>query len=237
MIQSKIASINNGAILFDSSRYGSFSSDYFEPDFWHKRNWIEDEATGRGSTLMVRFHEESWVLRHYLRGGLYGKFVKDGYLWSGARRTRCFREWQLLADLFVQDMPVPRPVAARYIRTGSYYTADLITEKLPNLVTLAKLLEDHELSSETWSQVGSCVRRFHEAGVFHADLNAHNIMLTKDGEDIHIIDFDRGHFRPGNAWKQRNLDRLKRSLEKVTRDLQWGFDQQQWNYLLGGYSL
>jgi 3-deoxy-D-manno-octulosonic acid kinase len=58
------------------------------------------------------------------------------------------------------------------------------------------------------------VARFHRAGVWHADLNAHNVLVTADG--LYLIDFDRGRMRiPSPAWQQANLQRLRRSLLKL----------------------
>ncbi|MCH7834210.1 MAG: 3-deoxy-D-manno-octulosonic acid kinase, partial [Proteobacteria bacterium] len=38
-----------------------------------------------------------FVLRHFLRGGLIGKLVRDAYVWTGEDTTRSFLEWRLLA--------------------------------------------------------------------------------------------------------------------------------------------
>ncbi|MEM7281476.1 MAG: 3-deoxy-D-manno-octulosonic acid kinase [Pseudomonadota bacterium] len=237
MISPRITTTSSGAIIFDEDRVSEFSAEYFDVAYWQSRDLIESQAYGRGSTLIVQFQQQSWVLRHYLRGGLFGKVVNDSYLWLGQRRTRCFREWRLLADLVELDLPVPKPVAARYIRRGRRYTADLITEKIPSVVTLASLIsENGQLTPQIWEAVGRCVRRFHEAGVYHADLNAHNIMLEGNAQNVHIIDFDRGYFRPGDAWKQQNLDRLKRSLVKVAGSGKRDFGDGEWNHVLEGYN-
>ena len=236
MTNPSVKTIADGAIIFDRDYLDDFPVNFFDPDYWEGQGLVVEEATGRGTTLIVQFNEAQWVLRHYRRGGLFGRVVADSYLWTGARRTRCFREWRLLADLVELGLPVPRPVAARYVRKGQRYTADLITECIPNVETLASLLQrTTQLKEATWERIGSCVRQFHEAGVYHADLNAHNIMLSKEGMDVHIIDFDRGYFRPGQAWKQNNLDRLKRSLRKVAGFSERRFGGREWGWLLGGY--
>src|SRR5690606_1208472 len=113
-------------------------------------------------------------LRHYRRGGLIAKLFDDQYLWLGASRTRSFTEWRLLAELYKRELPVPAPVAARYVRSGLVYRADLITEELPPSKTLANLMA--ELDPQAWQAVGKTVARFHAQGVYHADLNAHNIL-------------------------------------------------------------
>ena len=93
----------------------------------------------------------------------------------------------------------------------------------------------------TWREVGAAVARLHAGGADHADLNAHNILVGDDGA-VSVIDFDRGRLRaPGGkpvAWAARNLSRLHRSLEKVSRDLPPGrFSTAAWDRLLAGYRL
>ncbi len=58
--------------------------------------------------------------------------------------------------------------------------------------------------------------RFHRAGVWHADLNAHNVMIAPDG--LYLIDFDRGESARacyGSMAAMANLQRLRRSLLKL----------------------
>ena len=57
--------------------------------------------------------------------------------------------------------------------------------------------------------------RFHRAGLDHADLNAHNILLDAAGNPW-LIDFDRSRRRADGSWRQSNLDRLARSLAKLS---------------------
>jgi 3-deoxy-D-manno-octulosonic acid kinase len=129
---------------------------------------------------------------------------------------------------------VPVPVAARYTRTGSSYTGDIITERLPTVGSLSECLGTGALSIVTWISIGRCIRRFHDLGVCHADLNAHNVLLSEEG--VYLIDFDRCQLRRPGLWRDGNLVRLRRSLEKVT----WGlpperFSESDWHGLLDGY--
>ncbi|HEY0633890.1 MAG TPA: lipopolysaccharide kinase InaA family protein, partial [Gammaproteobacteria bacterium] len=64
------------------------------------------------------------------RGGLIAKLVADRYLWSGIEATRAWREWRLLAELCSEGFPVPQPIAARVIREGLFYRADIVTRRL-----------------------------------------------------------------------------------------------------------
>ena len=96
------------------------------------------------------------------------------------------------------------------------------------------------LSPEQWRRVGGCIRRFHDAGVYHADLNAHNILLGSGppvADEVYLIDFDRGERRAAEAaWQQANLQRLMRSLEKLARSQDsFHFTDAGWSDLIAGW--
>jgi 3-deoxy-D-manno-octulosonic acid kinase len=174
------------------------------------------------------------VLRHYRRGGLIAHLSDDLYVWTGADRTRSFREWRLLRQLRAWGLPVPTPVAARYQRAGLCYRADLLTAELPVRRTLTQALQQAPLPVETWRAIGQCVGSLHARGVQHADLNAHNLLVGTAG-DIYVLDFDRGRIRPRGAWERAVLARLRRSLLKVTADLPVDrFADVHWRALLTG---
>jgi 3-deoxy-D-manno-octulosonic acid kinase len=186
---------------------------------------------GRGSAWIVARPGAGWVLRHYRRGGLPGRFIRDLYLWTGLDATRPWREWRLLDSLYKEGLPVPRPVAARVTRAGPCYRGDLLTLRITGAHSLAELLSS-QARDIPWRAVGGCLRRFHAAGVWHADLNAHNLLVDGEGR-VHLIDFDRGARRvPARGWQQANLARLARSLEKLAPGSTGG---DGWRALLDGH--
>ena len=187
---------------------------------------------GRGAAWIMPGGDGEWVLRHYRRGGLPAKVVADIYLWPGLERTRPWCEWRLLAELHTLGLPVPRPVAAQVVRSGLAYRGDLITRRIPDTRTLAELVT-RAVDTVPWKTVGTCLRRFHAAGVWHADLNAHNI-LVDEAAVVWLIDFDRGERRTRqDGWEQGNLARLQRSLRKLgVADASL---RQGWAALLDGY--
>lgn len=224
-----------GAMLYDASCLHHPDAAVFEPAHWQAQGALETARGGRGTVAFVRTQAgRRWVLRHYRRGGLMARLVDDQYLWTGADRTRSFREWRLLRQLRAWGLPVPQPIAARYQRSGLFYRADLITAELPVRRTLTQALQAGPLPAESWQAVGACVGILHARGVQHADLNAHNLLLG-DERTVFVLDFDRGRIRERGAWEQDVLERLQRSLRKVTAGLPADrFGDGQWQALLAG---
>lgn len=223
-------------ILYDPARFAEVGVETFLPRVWQDAGALLGGAPGRGTTVFVRDDEGELALRHYRRGGLISRWVSDRYLWLGLARSRPWCEYSLLLTLHGMGLPVPRPVAARCERDGLFYRADLITERLPG-TTLAAVLSASRLSTATLNTIGACIRRFHDAGVYHADLNARNILLTKEG-GVALLDFDRGRLRQDTGrWRAKNLARLHRSLSKFHRhQADFAFDEDVWQAILSGYT-
>ena len=177
------------------------------------------------------------VLKHYQRGGKMAALLGDRYIGLTCGRSRSFNEWRLLRHMRELKLPVPLPVAANCTRHGIFYRADLVTRQIHNVVTLADHLMHGKCEKAGWQGIGACIRRFHDASIYHADLNARNILLNADSGDIYLIDFDKGGMRYlGDAWKASNLARLQRSLLKFkSLNRVFHFDQNDWNALLDGY--
>ena len=231
----KRGALAGGAMLYDASRVGNVSADWFEPKYWAARRGLDGSAQGRGAALFIKSADgKRYVLRHYRRGGLMARLSGDRYVWRNEESTRPFTEWQLTYRLHRAGLPVPAPIAARYRHAGSTYTGDIITERLPVVGSRAEFQRPGALSVLTWISIGRCIRRFHDLGVCHADLNAHNVMLSEEG--VYLVDFDRCQLRAPGMWRDANLVRLRRSLEKITWALpSERFGESDWHALLDGY--
>ncbi len=229
--------IKNQHFLFDPGILKKINPAYFEAPAWREAQKVIGEAHGRGNVLFVSEPPHTFVLRHYKRGGFISKLVTDHYFWTGLSRTRAWREWHLLNEMFEQGLPVPQPVAARIIQSGCGYTADLLTMALPDCHSLAEQLNTKRLSETILLKTGETIRKFHDRQIFHADLNAHNILINEETQ-VFLIDFDQGCQKKGETWKAANLSRLHRSLCKLEKAAQnTAFPLEKWQCLLRGYRM
>lgn len=223
-------------MVFDANLPAAPTREWFDRGWWLAQSKLQESPGGRGGVAFLDTPVGPCVLRHYHRGGWMAPLLGDRYVWNGRARSRGFAEFALLAELARRGLPVPAPIAARYRRRGPYYTADLITRTIDGVQTLAQVIAESRLDATLAKHVGGLVARFHAAGVDHADLNAHNILVAGDG--LWLIDFDRGEIRAtGTAWKLANLARLKRSLLKVgacDHD-EAALDHAIWMPLMRGY--
>lgn len=196
----------------------------------------EHAETKRGNALFFDYKGTELTLKHYFRGGVIGRLVRDTYGCLPGSTPRMLAEFQLLYKLRKQKLPVPVPVAARCMRSGLLrYRGDLITMRIPGAVTLSQHLNSQSLGVAQWRRIGEMLARFHAANVYHADLNATNILLDKNQQPW-LIDFDKSGIRADGDWKLSNLKRLRRSLDKLRRNTPgMHFREDDWGALLEGY--
>jgi len=230
----RIKKSEDSIILCDESLLAHVSAVWFEESYWRNADGVIGTARGRGAALFVRHGEEVWVLRHYHRGGLMTNLTDDLYIWTGLERTRAFLEWHLLLELRARGLPVPQPIAARIQRRGVGYRADIITDYIEDTQSLATRVTQGSLSADEWNSIGRMLQRFHQYGVYHSDLTAHNILIDTDGR-VFLLDFDKGALKTPGPWQQANLRRLQRSLRKVALEAGTAFDNVGWDLLARAY--
>lgn len=197
-------------------------------------------SKGRGITWFLNTKAElgvDCVLRHYYRGGLFGKLIKDRYIFTGIEQTRVAREFRLLAQMSQWGLPVPRPIAFKITRGLGYYQADILLEKIANTEDLSQYLQTQRLSETDYYAIGALIRQLHDKQVHHSDLNIHNILRKTEQGQFYLIDFDKCQIQQGEQWKQANLMRLLRSFHKEKAKRGILFDEKDWEWLMKGYSL
>lgn len=234
--QEKDFIIGNISGQYDRNCIENFSVDMLSPSYWQQKSAIVGTAQGRGTTYFIKHQSSEWVLRHYYRGGLIGKLLHDSYCYTGHKNTRAAKEFRLLNHLNELALPAPKPIAYRIIRSGISYRADILTARIQNAKDLVAILQEQEISEQVWLSIGSCIKKFHDHGIYHHDLNAHNILLD-DRLKVWIIDFDQGELRtPQRTWQQANMTRLLRSFNKeVQRSSIFHWQPQDWSTLMEGY--
>ncbi len=220
----------NQVIWYNDTLLKEPPSECFDPAFWQQNGKVIGSAQGRGTTWFVQTETLPAALRHYRRGGLFGKLVSDQYGFQSWQKTRSYQEYQLLEWLASQGVNVPRPIAARAVRSGLIYRADILSEKVANARDLVDILQQAPLSVERYQAIGQQIRKMHDAQVNHTDLNIHNILLD-DQQRVWIIDFDKCYQQEGENWKASNWSRLKRSFikEKAKRGIHW--NESDWKAL------
>ena len=248
----KISKTGNAYVLYDADIIAEPALQLFDADYHTNHETQQNNSAskaaeaksgiGRARVVYFPLDHKSLVLKHYFRGGAIASLFKDRYLGCAIEKSRAFREWRLLKKMFHLGLPVPQPVAAHVEKSWITYRADLITEEIKDSKTLADILSEKAIAAEQWRKIGACIKLFHRQNVYHADLNARNILFTgtaPETGDVYLIDFDNSGFRGGaGSWKMANLARLKRSLLKFKRNSEdFNFSEEDWSDLLGGYQI
>lgn len=229
-------------IWFDRDLLPDFDPTLFNPDNLADNGLLKGNAAGRNPVWFFAYKGQDFALRHYWRGGLWGKLVKDLYLYAPAPESRAMAEFAILGQMYDLGLPVPRPAAARFSRHGIFYRADLVTQKIPDTKTLLDMVGNSTLPKDLWIQIGASIARFHNAGFFHPDLNCRNILMSDDGA-VWILDFDRARVcdertaqKKSESLRRNNLNRLHRSLEKQKNlGLAKFWRAEDWPWLIEGY--
>lgn len=169
-------------------------------------------SEGRAEAYTFPLSEGEGVLRRFRRGGFIANFLSEGYLLDNRPR----HEFDVHRQVYAEGLPVPEPLGVAWLRRGPWYMGAIATRRLPG-ESLQSFLESSPSAAvrgRALRSVGETLARFHDAGVYHADLQIRNILLTDEG--VSLIDFDRARVWDSlsDTLRARNLLRLKRSFEK-----------------------
>jgi len=180
-----------------------------------------DPSGGRGAAWILPTRSfGDVVVRPFRRGGWIGQFVERRYVLG----ARAFKELEVTESLRRDGAPVPEVLAAvqERFRPGPGYSACIVTRRIIGTVPAAEALARVSRGElrVLMDDIGRAIRRCHEAGGWHADLNAWNLLVPNARPDlaVTVIDWDRGRFMsrgvPERA-RRANLSRLARSLRKL----------------------
>lgn len=186
-----------------------------------KRLFSRAPRRGRGGAPSVALGRDvSVILRRYQHGGMLGGFT--GMLHLGP--SRALQELHVTARAEASGAPVPHVVClALWPAAGPFWSALIGTREERGARDLFEVLRTSEDARERRAllrEVGAAVRRLHDAGVDHRDLQLHNILVAEeDGRRrIVVIDLDRAVYQPSgrlsSRLRARGLGRLMRSVVK-----------------------
>lgn len=218
---------------FDLHRLGENGKDSRPESVRHESKALQAEDAaprGRGELLKVpldRTGREYALVRHYRRGGFLGRFLGDRYCGAG----RFFEEARITEKARSLGIATPEVLAVRAEKVGwGWYRGDLVTRQISG----SRDLDDY-LATWRWRGIGpgdpqrgtilrklaELLRRMHDAGIVHGDLNVKNLLLRiepEGGEAIQafVVDLDKARILPTVPARLRaeNILRLYRSLEK-----------------------
>ncbi len=166
---------------------------------------------GRDTVLRFPLPDGDGVVRRYRRGGAMGRIVQEHYFLDNRPR----RELTLTAQLHFAGVAVAEPLGAWWEWRGPWVRGALITRLIAGMDMLRYLEEEPVDLMVRLETAGRAIRAMHEYGVYHADLQLRNLLVTEDG--IVILDFDNARlYSKLIRWdRARNLLRLRRSFQKA----------------------
>jgi len=191
------------------------------PERWVELLAAAPGSPGRGRTSTVRLPEgRSLRLKRLRRGGLAGPLWRDRMV----GRRRLVDNLRLPAE--VVRRRVATPLAPALLILGGppgLYRGWLAVEEIPGAVDLASRFGGSAPPSrEEMAAVMKFVRRIHDAGLDHRDLNLGNLLIRGEGPEaeVFVVDLDGARLHDGPLAyrpRQRALRRLERSYVKVCR--------------------
>ncbi len=180
-------------------------------------------AGGRGAVWRAELGDgRQLVIKHYRRGGLLGRIRGRSY--AGASRP--LEEIRVCAAAHAAGLGVP-PIQCLWIERAGAFNHKLAaaTVEIPGARDLFQALggcRDTGERRQLLTATARSVRKLHDTGIHHPDLNLGNILVGGSGDnpEIHFIDFDRARLRNhplGSGERNGALARMYRSLVKLSR--------------------
>ncbi|MBV8356945.1 MAG: hypothetical protein JO189_03280 [Deltaproteobacteria bacterium] len=157
------------------------------------------------------------------RGGLIRHALKDLYI---GMRARPVRELAVAAEARRRGIPVAEPIGAMIEWIAPIvYRSVFLTRALAGM-TLWEFLridDDAVVRAHIIKQTRQALDTMHRLGLFHADLNLHNLFVTesRDSFTVAILDLDKARLFHGPVparMRARNLARLRQSVRKLDPD-------------------
>jgi 3-deoxy-D-manno-octulosonic acid kinase len=174
---------------------------------------------GRGGVgaFLLR-HDLPVVLRPYRRGGLIGRVNRSRYLGFAARP---FRELRTAVAVAAAGVPTPEPLGAAVLWDApGVYRGAFATRELWGAANLWRFLQQAPAAQrgDACGAAAALVRRLHDAGALHPDLNLQNFLIRRGagGLEAWLIDLDGVRFTTVTPHhRQAAFARICRSIRRL----------------------
>lgn len=175
--------------------------------------------TGRGAAYGVALGGVAAVVRHARHGGLLAPLLGDVF----AGRPRFYREAALARRLAEGGVRTPAVLAGVRYGAGPLHRADVATERIEGADLVELFFGDHPpegpARAAALEAVGGLIRRLHDLGYVHPDLQLRNLLVAGAGAPAPaawLLDVDtcRPMRRDADTERARNLARFERSWAK-----------------------
>ena len=180
-----------------------------DPDA-RRRLFARAPKRGRGAAPSVSLRRDvHTILRRYQHGGLFGGITRNLYLGP----SRALDELHVTSRAESSGAPVPHVLClALWPAAGPFWSALIGTREergARDLCDVLLALDDAHARRALLREVGTAVRKLHDAGVDHRDLQLHNILAVDEGEKrrIVVVDLDRAVYHPRAARSRRGCAR------------------------------
>ena len=197
---------------------------YLEPLAAAELEALPAAAHGRGTICRLATPDGNLLIRKCHRGGLLRLINRDRYLTP----RRPIDELRLCREAAARGVPVCSAAGAIVERRAPFWLCWLATEEIEEAIDVGEYLRSlpaaptPEAAAEKRRIIdaaGRAICTMHDAGLYHADLQAKNILVRRGSSiELFFIDLDKSRICPaGLAEPMRadNLRRLNRSVMKT----------------------
>jgi 3-deoxy-D-manno-octulosonic acid kinase len=182
---------------------------------------VEAGAGNRQSGFRIVLEDgHELFARRSRRGGLIGSILSDVYL---GMTPRTLSELAVTVEARRRDIPVVEAMGAMVEWLGpALYRGFFLTRAVRGMTVweFVKTDDDPIVRIHVLEQARAAIDTMHAKGLFHADLNLHNLLVTQARESftVIIIDLDKSRLFDTPvpaAMRRANATRLLRSARKL----------------------
>ena len=180
----------------------------------------------RRSGFVIKLDDADIFARRSRRGGMMRLLLDDIYL---GLRARPATELAIAAEALRRGIPVAEPLGAmaEWIAPCAY-RGFFLTRAMAGMTLwdFVRTDDDPHVRRHVIEIARGAIATMHRMGLFHADLNLHNLFVThsRDSFAVVILDLDKARLFRGplpSRLRANNLLRLRRSARKLDPGLRY----------------